>query len=86
MTFLLQKEALSSDRRKQFQKELDTLSGALKAKYDKINKEYQGICLSFNLMNTLCYYFNRFRGFNILLNFRLASGYEIGRYGPISWF
>ena len=41
----LQKEALSSDRRKQFQQELDTLSGALKAKYDEINKEYQGIYL-----------------------------------------
>ena len=39
----LQKEALSSDRRKQFQDELNTLSGALKAKYDEINKEYQGI-------------------------------------------
>ena len=38
-----QKEALSSDHRKQFQNELNTLSGALKAKYDEINKEYQGI-------------------------------------------
>ena len=42
----LQKIALSTDRRKQFQNELDTLSGALKAKYDEINKEYQGIYLS----------------------------------------
>ena len=41
--FALQKEALSSDRRKQFQDELNTLSGPLKAKYDEINKEYQGI-------------------------------------------
>ena len=44
--YFLQKVALSTDRRKQFQNELDTLSGALKAKYDEINKEYQGIYLS----------------------------------------
>ena len=46
---LLQKEALSSDHRKQFQDELNTLSGALKAKYDEINKEYQGIHLLLDL-------------------------------------
>ena len=45
MSNLFQKESLSSDRQKQFQNELNTLSGALKAKYDEINKEYQGIFL-----------------------------------------
>ena len=51
--FFLQKEALSTDRRKQFQNELDTLSGALKVKYDEINKEYQGIY--FYLKQGICW-------------------------------
>ena len=40
--YIFQSKVLSEDRKTDFEEEIRTLSGALKAQYDQANKEYEG--------------------------------------------
>ena len=41
--YIFQSKILSENHKAHFEEEIKTLSGALKAQYDKANKEYEGI-------------------------------------------